>query len=101
MAIKRDKASKRLGLGQSKFVNSRLERFNMENCRSSRVLVLQGMKLSMEDYPKSPTKAKDMTNVSYASVLHSLMYVIITRPNIAQTKGFLCFWLIMDIFIGM
>lgn len=62
----------------------------MTNCRQLVVLVIQGMKFFMEDYPKSPTETKDMNRVPYASVVDSIMYAMVyIRPDIAQPVRFL------------
>jgi len=52
------------------------------------------MKLSIEDYPKSPTKMEDMTRVPYVSAVGSLMYAMVcTRPKIAQEVGVLSWFM--------
>ncbi|XP_059076705.1 secreted RxLR effector protein 161-like [Cryptomeria japonica] len=58
----------------------------MTDCRHLVVPVLQGMKLSVEDCPKSPS----MTKVPYVSAVGSLMYAMVCmRLDIAQAVGVL------------
>ncbi|XP_059069800.1 secreted RxLR effector protein 161-like [Cryptomeria japonica] len=62
----------------------------MTDCKKQVVPVLQGMKLSINDNPKSPDEVEDMKWVPYVSFVGSLMYAIVsTRPNIAQAVGVL------------
>jgi hypothetical protein len=49
-----------------------------------------GARLTVEQCPKTHEKIKDMTCVPYASVVGSLIYVMVcTRPNIAHAVGVL------------
>ena len=49
-----------------------------------------GTKLSVDDYPKSPSEVEDMIRVPYDSVVGSLMYAMVyTRLDIAQAVGVL------------
>eukprot|EP00253_Pinus_taeda_P026805 PITA_26805 len=49
-----------------------------------------GVKLSVEQCPKTQEEEEDMSYVPYASVVSSLMYVMVcTRPNIAHVVGVL------------
>ncbi|XP_059073514.1 secreted RxLR effector protein 161-like [Cryptomeria japonica] len=90
MEIKRDRKNRMLWLSQRKYMNNVLEKFNMIDCRQLVVPVAQGMKLSVEDCPKSPTEMEDMTKVPYASAVGSLMYAMVyTRPHISLAVGVL------------
>ncbi|XP_059073639.1 secreted RxLR effector protein 161-like [Cryptomeria japonica] len=90
MEIKRDRAHKKICVSQRKYVNFVLERFNMTDCRQLVNLVLQEMKLFVEDCPKSPIEMEETIKVPFASVVGSLMYAFIyTRPDIAQVMGVL------------
>lgn len=56
----------------------------MSDCKRLVVPVLQGTKLSVEDFSKSSTEMEDMTKVPYASVVGNLMYAMVcTRSDIA------------------
>ena len=49
-----------------------------------------GVKLSIEQCPKTQEEEKDMSHVPYASVVGSLMYVMVcTRPDIEHVVGVL------------
>lgn len=86
--IIRDRANKKLWLSQRKYVKSMLERFNMTTCRQMVIPIVQGIKLFVEYYPKSPTEMEDMTRVHYVSAIGSLMYAMVcTRPEISQVVG--------------
>ncbi|GLJ29753.1 hypothetical protein SUGI_0587340 [Cryptomeria japonica] len=90
MEIRRDRVNRKLWLGQSKYVNSVLQRFNMQNCRPLSVPFTVGMKLSVLDCPTSPLEMEDMSRVPYQSAVGSLMYVMVcTRLDIAQAAGVL------------
>jgi hypothetical protein len=54
--IRRDRVNKKLWLGQSKYVNSILQRFGMQDCRSLCVPIFIGIKLSILDCPTSPSE---------------------------------------------
>lgn len=85
MEIRRDRVNINLWLGQSKYVNSILHRFCMQDCRPLCVPIFVGTKLSILDCPTSPSKMEDMSRVSYQSAVGSLMYAMVcTRPDISQ-----------------
>lgn len=81
----RDRASKKLWLSQSMYVNSMLEIFTMTTYIFMTVLVALGTNLFVKDCLKCPTTVEDMANIQYMSVLGNLTYsMTYTRPNIAQ-----------------
>ena len=53
MEIKRDRSSKKLWLSQQKYIEGILKRFNMQDCKSVKVPILVGTKLSADQCPKS------------------------------------------------
>ena len=90
MKISRDRSNRKLWLSQSKYMKSMLDRFNMANYRPLCVPISMGTNLSIDDCPKSPSEVEDMSRVPYASVVGSLMYVMVyTRPYITQVVGVL------------
>jgi len=90
MEIRRDRMNKKLWLGQSKYVNSVLQRFNMHDCRPLCVPFTVGTNLSASQCPTSPSEMEYMRRVPYQSAVRSLMYAIVcTRPNISQVVGVL------------
>ena len=67
-----------------------LQRFNMQDSKPMNVPIPIGTKLSAEQCPKTKEEEEDMSRVSYASVVGSLMYpMVCTRPNIAHAVGVL------------
>ena len=49
-----------------------------------------GVKLSVEQCPKTQEEEEDMSRVPYASAVGSLMYAMVyTRPNITHAVGVL------------
>src|SRR5271167_1085904 len=80
MEIKRDRAKRKLWLNQRKYVETILQRFNMQDSKQVKVLISVGVKLSVEQCPSVP----------YASVASSLMYAMVcTRPDTAHAMGVL------------
>ena len=65
MEIRRDRVSRKLWLGQSMYVNSILQRFDMQDFRPVFVPLSVWTKLSIENCPTSPSEMEDMSNVPY------------------------------------
>jgi hypothetical protein len=62
----------------------------MQECKSVKVLIPVGVKLSADQCPKTDEEEEDMSHVPYASAVGSLMYAMVyTRPYIAHAVGFL------------
>ena len=90
MEIKRDRAKRKLWLNQRKYVETILQRFNMQDSKPVNVLIVVGTKLSVEQCPKTQEEEEDMSHVPYASAVGSLMYAMVcTRPDIAHVVGVL------------
>jgi hypothetical protein len=90
MEIKRDRKMRKLWLNQRKYVETILQRFNMHECKPVKVPILVGVKLYVDQCPKTWEEKEDMSCVPYASVVGSLMYVMVcTRPDITHAVGVL------------
>lgn len=62
-----------------------LERFSMQNSEPVSTLLTHHFKLSIYLYPITDEKTEDMFQVSYASVVRSLMYVMVcNRPDLSH-----------------
>ena len=90
MEIRRDRANKTIWLNKRKYVETALQRFNMQESKPVKVPIPVGVKLSVEQCPKTQEEEEDMSQVPYASGVGSLMYAMVcTRPDIAHTVGVL------------
>jgi hypothetical protein len=90
MEIKRDRKRRKLWLNQRKYVETILQRFNMQECKPVKVPIPVGVKLSADQCPKTHEEEEDMSHVPYASAVGSLMYAMVcTRPYIAHAVGVL------------
>eukprot|EP00253_Pinus_taeda_P031942 PITA_31942 len=90
MEIKRDRAKRQLWLNQRKYVETILQRFNMQDSKPMKVSIPVGVRLSAEQCPKTQEEEEDMSRVPYASAVGSLMYAMVcTRPDIAHAVGVL------------
>jgi hypothetical protein len=90
MEIKRDRANRKLWLNQRKYVETILQRFNMHGSKPVKVPIPIGVKLSIDQCPKTQEEEEDMSHVPYASAVDSLMYAMVcTRPYIAHAMGVL------------
>ena len=90
MEIKGDRAKRKLCLNQRKYVETILQRFNMQHSKPVNVPIPGGVKLSAEQCPKTQEEEEDMSRVPYASAVGSLMYAMIcTRRDIAHAVGVL------------
>ena len=64
--------------------------FNMQDSKLVKVPIPVGLMLSVEQCPKTQEEEEDMSRVPYASVVNSLMYVMVcTRLEIAHGVGVL------------
>ena len=62
----------------------------MYDSKPMKVIILVGVKLSVEQFPKTKEEEEDMSRVLYASAVGSLMYAMVcTRPYIAHVVGVL------------
>jgi hypothetical protein len=62
----------------------------MQKCKSIVVLILVGVKLYVDQCPKTHEDKEDMSHVMYASVVGILMYeMAYTKPYIAHSVGVL------------
>ena len=73
MEIKRDKKNRKLWLNQRKYVETILQRFNMQGCKPVKVPIPVGAKLSADQCPKTHEEEEDMSRVPYASAVGSCM----------------------------
>eukprot|EP00253_Pinus_taeda_P003960 PITA_03960 len=90
MEIKRDRTKRKLWLNQRKYIETILQRFNMQDSKPVRVPIPIGVRLSVEQCPKTQEEEEGMSHVPYASVVGSLMYAMVcTRPHIAHAVGVL------------
>eukprot|EP00253_Pinus_taeda_P005006 PITA_05006 len=90
MEIKRDRAKRKLWLNQRKYVETILQRFNMQDSKPVKVPIPIGVKLSVEQCPKTQEEEEDMSHLPYASAVGSLMYAMVcTILDIAHVVGVL------------
>jgi hypothetical protein len=72
-------------LNQRKYVETILQRFNMHGSKPVKVPIPIGVKLSVDQCPKTQEEEEGMSHVPYANAVGSLMYAMVcTRPNIAH-----------------
>lgn len=83
MEITRDRNNKRIWLSQKSYVDKVLKTYHMQNRKAVVTPLAQHFKLSSQDCPKCEDDVKYMENIPYASVVGSLMYMMVcTRPDI-------------------
>ena len=86
--IIRDRKHKLLALSQASYIDKVLARFSMQDSKKGLLPTRHGIILSKEQCPKTPQEEEDMRRIPYASVLGSLMYVMLcTRPDICYAVG--------------
>ena len=85
MQIHRDRNNKKIWISQKNYLRKILQRFNMQECKQISIPFLTNFKLSSSMCPSSEVEMMEMSRVSYASTVGSLMYVMIcTKAYIAQ-----------------
>eukprot|EP00253_Pinus_taeda_P024194 PITA_24194 len=90
MEIKGDRTKRKLWLNQRKYVETILQRFNMQDNKPVMVPIPVGVNLSVEQCPKTQEEEEDISHVPYESAVGSVMYAMVcTRPDIAHAVGVL------------
>ena len=85
-----DKPQGLLGLSWKAYINKVLERYKMNKCSTSVILIQKGDKFSLMQCPKNELERKQMRQISYASIAESLMYAqTCTRLDISFAIGML------------
>ena len=83
MEIFRDRARRVLHLSQKSYIRRVLERYNMDRAKLAALTLVDHIKLSKTMLPKTDVEVKEMTRVSYASGVGSLMYILVCcRPDL-------------------
>ncbi|KAI4334843.1 hypothetical protein L6164_013552 [Bauhinia variegata] len=83
-----DRKNGKLLLSQQKYIENVLEKFNMGNVKPVDTPLAHHFKLSKKQCPTSKIGKEEMKKVPYASIVGSLMYVMVcTRPDNAHAVG--------------
>jgi hypothetical protein len=90
LKIHRDQNKSILGLSQQTYIDKILKRYGMENYKPENTPVAKGDKFSLDQCPKTELEKSEMYQISYASLIESLMYAqVCTRSDIAYITGIL------------
>jgi hypothetical protein len=90
LKIHRDQNKGILGLSQQIYIEKILKRYSMENYKPENTSIAKGDKFSLDQCPKTELKKLEIHQISYASLIGSLMYdQVCTRPDIAYITGML------------
>jgi len=86
--IIRDRAKRLLGLTQETYIKKMLERYHMQDSKPMDTPVDKSLSLSCDMCPKTLEEQEKTSRVPYASVVGSLMYVMMcTLPDIFYVVG--------------
>ncbi|GJT81540.1 retrotransposon protein, putative, ty1-copia subclass [Tanacetum coccineum] len=86
--IYRDRSRWLIGLCQSAYIKKILKRYHMENSKRGSIPMQDKLRLSKSQGASTPAELKRMQNVSYASAVGSIMYVVrCTRPDVAFAQN--------------
>ncbi|KAL0291730.1 UNVERIFIED_CONTAM: Retrovirus-related Pol polyprotein from transposon TNT 1-94 [Sesamum radiatum] len=82
--IYRDRSRRMLGLIQSLYIEKVLKRFKMEHSKRGLLPMRHGVQFSKKKSLKTNEEHKRMSNISYASAVVSIQYVVqCTKPDVA------------------
>ena len=63
VAITRDRSNKKLYLSQKQYILNKLDEFKMADCKPVRTPILPGLKLALEQSPKTPEEKAEMDGI--------------------------------------
>ena len=75
--IYRDRSRRLIGLSQSTYLDKVLKKFKMDQSKKGLLPLLQGVKLSKTQSPTTTEDRKRIKVIPYASVIGSIMYVML------------------------
>nr|GEX30348.1 hypothetical protein [Tanacetum cinerariifolium] len=83
-----DRSKRLIGLCQSAYIEKILKRFYMKNSKRGTIPMQEKLKFSKSQGASTPAEIQRMQNISYASVVGSIMYVVrCTRPDVAFAQN--------------
>nr|GEV64272.1 hypothetical protein [Tanacetum cinerariifolium] len=86
--IYRDRSKRLIGLCQKAYIEKILKRYYMENSKRGTIPMQEKLKLSKSQGASTPAEKQRMQNISYASAVGSIMYVVrCTRPDVAFAQN--------------
>ena len=86
--ISRDRTNGKLWLSQESYIKKVLDKFNIGKTKPVSSPLGSHLKLSSKHSPSSEKEKEEMRKMPYASVVGSLMYVMVcTKPDIAHAVG--------------
>ncbi|GKB83369.1 retrotransposon protein, putative, ty1-copia subclass [Tanacetum coccineum] len=86
--IYRDRSKRLISLCQSAYIEKILKIYYMENSKRGTIAMQDKLKLSKSDGASTPAEKRRMSNVPYALVVGSIMYVVrCTRPDVAFAQN--------------
>lgn len=90
VAIRRDRANRKIYLSQKQYIMDVLKRFGMEKCHTVDTPMNPGLNLSKDQSPKTDVEKEEMKDIPYISAVGSVMYLaMMTRVDIAETASVL------------
>jgi hypothetical protein len=73
-----------------KYIETILKCFNMQDCKLVKVPIPVGSRINVKQCPRTQEEIEDMAHVPYASIVGSLMYVMVfSRLDIPPVVGVL------------
>ena len=88
MQIYRDRNNRKIWISQKNYLKKILQRHKMQDCKPISTPLPINFKLSSSISPNNEAERMEMSRVSYASAVGSLMFAMVcTRPDIAQAVG--------------
>ena len=86
MKVYKDRSKRLLSLFQSTYIDTMLKRFNMENFKKGYLSIDQEIFFFKKDCPTTSKERKQMSRISYASIVRSIMSVMTyTRLDVAYS----------------
>ncbi|GKB11024.1 retrotransposon protein, putative, ty1-copia subclass [Tanacetum coccineum] len=86
--IYRDRSKRLIGLCQSAYIEKILKRYYMENSKRGVIPMEEKLKFSKSQGASTPAEIQRMQNITYASVVGSIMYPVrCTRPDVAFAQN--------------